>query len=259
MSIQTSKAVMKTEIEELQSYRRLSEHVFALLSSGQRSDLILEQLRNGKDLELISAGLPGAPLHAGALTGRPSGGDNRLSDTDSTWRGAEQSRPEVTSWTTVTRDSALIDHLMSLYFCWEYPIFASLSKPYFLEDFRSGRSRYCSPLLVNAILAVGYQFSRKPEGKEDGDVLNGQFTSAAEQLLAMEENNPSLTTIQALGMMSILEASEGNDKRSVFYCGQSIRMAVGMGLHLDVSTTELPEDEREVRRATVWGAYALDQ
>lgn len=39
-------------------------------------------------------------------------------------------RPTITTrlWTTVTSDTELIEHFLALYFCWEYPIFASLSK-----------------------------------------------------------------------------------------------------------------------------------
>ena len=50
-------------------------------------------------------------------------------------------------WSTVTKDVCLIQHLLALYFCWEYPVSASLSKEHFLKDFRDGKSRYCSPIL----------------------------------------------------------------------------------------------------------------
>lgn len=46
----------------------------------------------------------------------------------------------------ITSDTDLIQHLLALYFCWEYPTFASLSKEHHLRDFHDGRSRYC-PLL----------------------------------------------------------------------------------------------------------------
>lgn len=65
--------------------------------------------------------------------------------------------PEVT-WTDITSDIDLVWHLLALYFCWEYPIFASLSKENFLNDFKDGRPRYCSPMLVNALLALGCRF-----------------------------------------------------------------------------------------------------
>lgn len=59
-------------------------------------------------------------------------------------------------WTTVTDDSELIAHLLSLYFVWEHPIFTLIDRDLFLEDLVAERRRstFCSDLLVNAILAL---------------------------------------------------------------------------------------------------------
>ena len=66
---------------------------------------------------------------------------------------------DVTNWTSVTSDVSLIETLMAYYFCWEYPIFASISKVEFLADYFAGNPRWCSELLVNAMLAVGHRFA----------------------------------------------------------------------------------------------------
>src|SRR4051812_7278597 len=121
----------------------------------------------------------------------------------------EHSFRDIGPWTAVTTDAALIDHLLSLYFCWEYPIFASLSRQHFLTDFQSGRRRYCSPLLINTILAVGYQLSTDSRRNSYRTVSGNDFATEAERLLVFEQAIPSLTTVQALGILSILEASQG--------------------------------------------------
>lgn len=162
-------------------------------------------------------------------------------------------------WTEMTMDTTLIDHLISLYFCWEYPIFATLSRQHFIADYQSGRRRYCSSLLINAVLAIGYQLSSDAARSSEGTVSANHFFKEAERLLEHVEANPSVTTIQALGLMSIFEASQGRSDQSIFYSGQAIRMVVEMGLHTDVSAVRLSIAEAEVRRATAWGAYALDQ
>ena len=166
--------------------------------------------------------------------------------------------PNEILWTTLTTDRDYIVHLLSLYFCWEYPIFASLSKARFLEDFRSGQRRYCSSLLLTIILAVGRQFST--QASQDGNVKSSadEFASEAERLLSLENGRPSLTTIQALGIMSIFQASRGRSDQGVFYSGQAIRMAIEMGLHLNMEIAHLSNAEQEVRRATVWGVHTLD-
>jgi hypothetical protein len=58
-------------------------------------------------------------------------------------------------WTTVTDNDDLVSHLVSLWITWTYPFFDWLDKDAFVRDMQSGnlRSRFCSPFLVNAILA----------------------------------------------------------------------------------------------------------
>jgi Fungal specific transcription factor domain len=167
-------------------------------------------------------------------------------------------------WTRVTSDGALVEHLMALYFCWEYPTFASLSKEHFLEDFRTGNERHCSPLLVNALLAVGCRFSSQASTRADPNDPNtsgDHFFAEAVRLLNEQQDRHVLTTIQALGLMSIREASCGRSSESLFLSGQSIRLAIEMGLHLDINVSDSKEAEIEhaVRSATFWGAFSLDQ
>lgn len=168
------------------------------------------------------------------------------------------------SWTNVTGDGALVEHLMALYFCWEYPTFASLSKEHFLEDYRSGRLRYCSPLLVNAILAVGCRFSTQAGTQTDPNNSNtagDHFFAEALKLLQLEVDRHSLTTVQALGLMSIREASRGRSSEGIYYSGQSIRLAIEMGLHKESESGggDTASLGHAVRSATFWGAFALDQ
>ncbi|KAH7308705.1 fungal-specific transcription factor domain-containing protein [Stachybotrys elegans] len=163
------------------------------------------------------------------------------------------------SWTSITSDINLVQHLLALYFCWEYPTFASLSKEHFLRDFQDGRARYCSPILVNALLALGCRFSSQPMTRaypNDPYSSGDHFFKECQRLYYQEKDHHSLTTIQALGIMSIREASCGRDSESWYYAGQSIRLAIEMGLHR--LHDEGDEDELAVQSATFWGAFALD-
>lgn len=169
-------------------------------------------------------------------------------------------RKSAATWTAITSDSSLVQHLLALYFCWEYPTFASLSKEHFLQDFRDARNRYCSPILVNALLALGCRFSTQPMSRanpNDPYTSGDHFFKEALRLFAQETDHHTLTTIQALGIMSIREASCGRDSESWYYAGQSIRLAIEMGLHRIMD--EGDEDELAVQAATFWGAFALDQ
>ena len=179
--------------------------------------------------------------------------------------GAEESSPSINAaWTEVTSDGELVEHLMALYFCWEYPTFASLSKEHFLDDFRAGRRRHCSSLLVNAMLAVGCRFSTQASARVDPDDSNtagDHFFAEAIKLLEQQTNRHTLTTIQALGLMSIREASCGRVSESIYYSGQSVMIAVEMGLHLESESGggDHATLEHAVKSATFWGAFSLDQ
>lgn len=192
----------------------------------------------------------------------------QVSSEESRYRGVDQvlaplDSPEMksppTTWTTITGDTSLVQHLLALYFCWEYPTFASLSKEHFLKDFLDGRSRYCSPMLVNALLALGCRFSTQPNTRavpDDPTTSGDHFFRESLRLFAKETNHHTLTTIQALGIMSIREASCGRDSESWYYAGQSVRMAIEMGLHR--LSGDGDSDELAVQAATFWGAFALD-
>jgi hypothetical protein len=58
-------------------------------------------------------------------------------------------------WTAVSGDDCLMRKLLHDYFLFEYDWFTFFHKDYFLEDMASKTHRFCSPLLVNAVLSVG--------------------------------------------------------------------------------------------------------
>lgn len=172
-----------------------------------------------------------------------------------------QMHAPATTWTEISSDKAFVQHLLALYFCWEYPTFASLSKEHFLKDFQAGRPRYCSRMLVNALLALGCRFSSQPStlaNPKDPYSSGDHFFKECLRLFYQETNHHNMTTIQALGIMSIREASCGRDSESWYYAGQSIRLAIEMGLHR-VSDNVGDADEIAVQAATFWGAFSLDQ
>lgn len=58
-------------------------------------------------------------------------------------------------WTNVTEDNDLVSHLISLYFTWDYPFYSFLDCEVFVRHMAAGNleSEFCSPFLVNAVLA----------------------------------------------------------------------------------------------------------
>lgn len=67
-------------------------------------------------------------------------------------------------WTTVTDSDDLVSHLVSLYLTWGYPFYAFFCRDTVVKHMKLGHlnSDFCSPFLVNALLAnacVSYQAS----------------------------------------------------------------------------------------------------
>ena len=256
------KETLKEEIKDLKAQLQQCEATIQKLSTMQlfgygsphETVMSLDGLSNRFDLSLSTSDFTGVPNisqilgHSHIHIHRPS-----IRHPE-----AQSQLGIVDQWTNVTSDQELIEHLSMLYFRWEYPLFASVSKDQFLSNFRSGRQNYCSPLLVNALLAVGCRLSERPESRassSDADSGN-HFFAEAKRLLA-QQREASLTKIQALGLMSIREAACGRDSESWFYSGQAIRLAVEMGLHKP-SIGVSPEEQRG-RTATFWGVFTLNQ
>ena len=96
----------------------------------------------------------------------------------------------------------LEDHLIDLYFTWEQPWYPIVDEVLFREGL-SSRGRYWSPLLHNSILAMGSRFCKEflhvRTDPGDPSTAGKLFLEQAKELLYMEMEHPSLTTIQALG------------------------------------------------------------
>lgn len=260
----------------MRRYRQASEKVFESLSTDDRSDFIIYKLRQNERLEDIYEQLSGFSPTAGSLGSEhlsqgwcksvQSNGsdDDSQSKTGRTSPGLDEAELDSfkngSRWTKLGLSDTVVEHLLLLYFCWEYPIFSSLSKRHFAQDFNIGRGRFCSSLLVNAILAVGCLFSDQIEARmdpHDSETAGMHCYAEAERLMLCHKDRP-VTVVQAMGLMSSWNASWGDYRKARFYAGQSMRMAIEMGLHRDSSTDET-KDYREVCNVTFWGAFMLDQ
>ncbi|PNP52812.1 hypothetical protein THARTR1_06653 [Trichoderma harzianum] len=179
----------------------------------------------------------------------------------------------ITSWTRVTTDPRLIMHLMNMYFNYHYPYFTTLSRKLFWRDFMRGKAGlaqgtiYCSSLLVNAMLALGCHFTDIPGAfgiPGDSRTKGDHFFAEAKRLIVDndEYEKPRLVTVQALALMSVREAGCAREAKGWVYSGMSFRMALDIGLNLEVEGLDkehLSEEEIDARRITFWGCFLFDK
>jgi hypothetical protein len=269
---------MRQEITELRRRRQLSDKILEALATGDQSDFVVHKLQQKERLEDIIDQLNeyspvGGSVESAPLL-RPRHGSPQSDGSNGGVQGRTEHLPpgldetemgrfkHGSRWTKVSLSDTVIEHLLLLYFCWEYPIFSGLSKRHFVKDFNTGQARYCSSLLVNAILAVGCRFSDRVEARmdpDDSETAGVHCYAEAERLLSMCRRERSVTVVQAMGLMSTWNASCGHYRKARFYAGQSIRIAVEMGLHQERDIEEMSEDTREVRNTAFWGTFMLDQ
>lgn len=163
-------------------------------------------------------------------------------------------------WFRSLQDAELVEHLLNLYFCWVHSTYPLFSRDHFLHDMGRGRSDYCSAILVNALLAFACHYSDRSQARMDptNPATSGEhFFSEARRLL-YNVDSPSLTTVQALGVMSIRETSLGRDSNGYRLAGRCVRMALELGLHLSVIGNGLKASDAEVRKITFWGIFNLE-
>ncbi|KAG5982006.1 hypothetical protein E4U55_002420 [Claviceps digitariae] len=285
--LRQSKAELRAEVRHLRRRQDATRHVMAALGQTEVSEHVMMRLWGGHSVQDVSRWLgeirrdgvsgsprPFLPAHsapspspAPSLSPSSHDGINALAfrgRSSVLWPSGEPTTRAGTSWTRITSDPDLVEHLLALYFCWEYPTFASLSREHYLRDFRDGRKRYCSALLTNALLALASRLSNRPEVRvnlDDAIPAGEHFFRECQRLYDDETDHYCLTTVQALGIMAIREASCGHVAASEYYAGQCMRLALEMELgQVDSLDTEDVEDleHRTVKLATFWGAFALD-
>ncbi|KAI5950716.1 hypothetical protein KGF54_003790 [Candida jiufengensis] len=82
----------------------------------------------------------------------------------------------------------------------------------------------------------------------------------ARKLISENFDNPSLSRVQALCILSSHEWGEGNALRSHMYSGLAVRMAMVLGLDEEVeSVVEETFLEKEVKRRAMWSSYMMDR
>jgi hypothetical protein len=182
--------------------------------------------------------------------------------------GSEEEKPviagdQVGSWTTATTDGELVKHLLSLYFAWSHPFYMLFPEEVFWYGLNNKKSKYCSPMLVNAVLALACNYSDQPGARQDPDdptTVGNHFFAEAKRLLA-EDDRSCLTTVQALGVMSIRQAMNNHDSNGWSFSGRMMAMSVELGLHMTYNQQpggKVTPTEIEVRKITFWGCYVLE-
>lgn len=234
------------QIKHLQTKNFLAHKIFHALSTDDRVPDILEMLKKGESHESIvkslgrtshddSEGLSPMNSHTSAI----ETDDHEMADADSQSPG----------WTSVTTNTAVLDHLFQLYFAWVHPVHALFDEGQFVNSYHNG-DRYCSPILMNALCAMACHLHMRGED----DLLN--YAILGEEFIEtvrgiMDPDDFRITTVQAFAVMFLVESARGNGLRATSY----LKVAIGC---LPRVANQDRDGARAVWRSTVQGIQNLN-
>ncbi|KAH8646343.1 hypothetical protein BX600DRAFT_490687 [Xylariales sp. PMI_506] len=160
-------------------------------------------------------------------------------------------------WTTVSSDDKLMRRLIGAYFMCQHPWLTALHKDCFLQDMAANRFRFCSPLLVNALLANAcFCLGQMPERYKywNPHSLGYLFLAEAKRLWELETGRRRLTTVQAAMLLNTLLTMNGMDKLGWTYIIQAAGVAQQLRL-FDADLELKNERERMARNFTAWAFF----
>lgn len=173
------------------------------------------------------------------------------------------------SWTTVTKDTEFVEHLLTLYFTWQHCVFQNFPQHLFRADMINGRTKYCSVSLVNAICAAGCLLSSREKARQDrgdGQTLVSSFYDMAKGQIDRDDLT-CITTISALYLLSYVDGTRANLSSLWMLSGRSVVMAVDVGIYLrrkervesgSASEEEEYSKEELARCHSFWGCFHID-
>jgi len=158
-------------------------------------------------------------------------------------------------------------HLLNLFWTWQNTWQYVVHKRAFMSEFDAGtRGRYCTPLLLLAILSLSSRYSDSPEARtdpHDANTAGEAFANQAKELLFHEIETPTVPTVQAAVLLALREYAVNAETSAWVYIGMAVRMAHTLGLNVDcsswVTSGQITLLEEEVRRVAWWGCFLVDK
>ncbi|KAJ5938124.1 hypothetical protein N7454_004466 [Penicillium verhagenii] len=168
-------------------------------------------------------------------------------------------------WTSVTKDNEFVSHLISMWFSWTHPFLNWIDRDLFIRDMQSGNldSEFCSPFLVNIILADACPFSDYPEAYAvAGQAWSRglQFYKEAKQHLDQSNGKVTVPYVQGLGVLYACTCMMGKDRTGWIYLGQLAYAIHELARKHKPPPPDADPDTQHKSRAidmAIWGLFNL--
>jgi len=256
-------------IREIQRLQKKNEHLedenTTLEEKNEWTEQIIHSLKTDRQGTDIINRLKHEESHKSIAEwlGRPSrgeGGSHALSPTTERNISAaiRQYHKELVNnhdprfWTSVTKDPALIEHLITLYLTWIHPMHMLFDETHFMESFRACSDVYCSTSLVNVICAMSCHllhglWEDDEQTKAGIDAMRNSFLAEA-QALVRTADVTKMSVIQTYAIMFLVELGAGNGLKAASH----LRLAAESLIAKQTSEQTLESEE-----VAAWGILTL--
>ncbi|PMB68831.1 Nitrogen assimilation transcription factor nit-4 [Beauveria bassiana] len=184
----------------------------------------------------------------------------------------------LSNWTKVSTDNRRMNHLLNLFFTWDNVVERIIYRPILEENARRLRrghqgdyddntdSDFCSPFLINALLALSCLYSMDPATYKDpaDPKTRGRLWAEEARLHLQNCTRPSIALMQGLYVMLIYEASLSDGARTLQYLTQcmDVYRILNDGNMNELADDTVPESRRKLEREAfswcMWGMYCTE-
>ncbi|KAI9651387.1 hypothetical protein NHQ30_001429 [Ciborinia camelliae] len=196
------KILLVNDLKESHAIKHMAENIFKCLAENTDNEHereILERIKKKDSIPSIAQWLESIDADAGSQQSAFGDSDNEAENDPSGF---------PISWTTITDDYKVTDHLIALYFTWVHPFHPLFDEGHFIKSMRDGSHAFCSHSLFNAICAMACYLHTSGENDDvDYKEMGVQFCDFVRGSINPEDK--SLTNIQAFAVMFLVLCAQG--------------------------------------------------
>ncbi|KAJ5358861.1 uncharacterized protein N7496_011274 [Penicillium cataractarum] len=168
-------------------------------------------------------------------------------------------------WTSITEDDDFVSHLISLWFTWAHPFLNWIDRDLFIREMQSGNidSEFCSPFLVNIILADACAYSDYPEAyaiAAEQWSRGLHFYKEAKRYFEKDAGKGKIATLQGMGVLYLCTCMIGRDRIGWRYLGDLAHGVHELAERRGPTPEDADQDTIRKLKATdhmIWGLFTL--
>ncbi|KAJ3453222.1 hypothetical protein MRS44_018877 [Fusarium solani] len=168
---------------------------------------------------------------------------------------------DMSFWSSVPISDDIAAKIISLYLETDHPLLGTFDPDLFVDDLVNCRLRYCSPLLVSALMYRGCQMCTGSASDPAAKEYTPQFREEAEKRWTDEKDTDTLLNLPGTQLLGLAYLGDGEDHYVLAYVSEANAMATRMGL-FGVNPTvaagkarEITPDLQNATSYAAWGTF----